>query len=95
MGVNREASARVETLREVNMKKNEKKDNKNKKQNVLLFPASREEPAISPMIFQIGAERFAIHWEIEDLPSPPPVLLLHSPRNGKTTTRRAPRVSGR
>jgi hypothetical protein len=77
------------------MKKNEKKDNKKNKQKVLLFPASREEPVVSPMIFQIGAERFTIHWEIEDLPAPPPCASMQSPRKGENTTRRAPRVSGR
>jgi hypothetical protein len=43
---------------------------------VLQFPAPTEEPASSRIVVQIGKERFAIHWEIEEMaPAVPPVLL--------------------
>jgi hypothetical protein len=41
---------------------------------VLPFPTPPEEPAASPIVVQIGRERFAIHWEIEDLPPAAPLL---------------------
>jgi hypothetical protein len=54
------------------MKKNEKK--------VLPFPSPLPDPGRTTIIVQIGRERFAIHFEFEDLPpaplSPPPPLLL-------------------
>jgi hypothetical protein len=38
------------------------------RQNILPFPAPPEEPVVRTIIVQIGNERFAIHWETEDLP---------------------------
>jgi hypothetical protein len=48
---------------------------KNNQKKVLPFPKPAEEPANSPIVVQIGGERFAIHYEIEDLPPAPPLLL--------------------
>ena len=68
------------------MKKSEKKNGKENEKNVLPFPAPPEKPVGTPMIFQIGGERFAIYWEIEDLPPVEPVLLWKVPqRKGKWT----------
>ena len=51
---------------------------------VLLFPTPPKEPAASTIICQIGNERFAIHWEIEDLPPVAPLLPFQPPpRKGK------------
>ena len=61
------------------MKKSEKKNGKENEKNVLPFPVPPEKPAVSPMIFQIGRERIAIHWEIEDLPPVKPVLRWKAP----------------
>jgi hypothetical protein len=41
---------------------------RNREKKVLPFPEPPEEPANSPIVVQIGNERFAIHYEIEDLP---------------------------
>jgi hypothetical protein len=49
----------------------------NRKNNVFPFPRPLEEPGTSTIIAQIGSERFAIHMQIEDLPSAaPPVVML-------------------
>lgn len=53
------------------MKKTEKK--------VLPFPAPPIAPAATTIICQIGNERFAIHWEIEDLQPVVPLLRLKPP----------------
>jgi hypothetical protein len=46
-----------------------------RKNNVLPFPKPPQEPETTTIVVQIGSERFAIHFEIEDLPSAvPPVL---------------------
>jgi hypothetical protein len=45
---------------------------KNHQKKVLQFPESPAEPANSKIVVQIGSERFAIHYEVEDLPSVPP-----------------------
>ena len=47
---------------------------KNSRKNVLPFPKALEEPAASPIVVQIGNERFAIHYQIEDLPPAAPLL---------------------
>ena len=47
---------------------------KNHNKKVLPFPASPEEPGAQTIICQIGDERFAIHYEIEDLPPAAPLL---------------------
>jgi hypothetical protein len=39
---------------------------------VLPFPKPPEEPAPSTIVVQIGKDRFAIHWEMEELPLPAP-----------------------
>ena len=49
---------------------------KNNQKKVLPFPKPPEGPANSPIVVQIGGERFAIHYEIEDLPPAPPLPLL-------------------
>jgi hypothetical protein len=47
----------------------------NRHKKVLPFPKPPQEPAPSTIVVQIGDERFAIHWEIEELPLvEPPVL---------------------
>ena len=65
--------------------KSRKKNGKENQKEVLHFPAPREEHAITSMIFQIGKQRFAIHWQIEDLPpAAAPLLLLETaPGGGK------------
>jgi hypothetical protein len=47
---------------------------KNSPKNVLPFPIPPKEPGASTIVIQIGDERFAIHWEIEELPPVPPLL---------------------
>ena len=47
--------------------------------NVLLFPTPPEDPEAKTIVVQIGDERFAIHWEIEELP---PISLLMPWRRG-------------
>jgi hypothetical protein len=41
---------------------------KNRKNNLLPFPKAPQELGTSTIVVQIGSERFAIHFEIEDLP---------------------------
>jgi hypothetical protein len=48
---------------------------KNRKKKVLPFPTPPEESAASMIVVQIGKERFAIHWEIEELPPAAPLVL--------------------
>jgi hypothetical protein len=48
---------------------------KNNQKKVLPFPKPAEEPVNAPIVVQIGGKRFAIHYEIEDLPPAPPLLL--------------------
>jgi hypothetical protein len=48
---------------------------KNSPNKVLLFPAPPQEAESSPIIVQIGGDRFAIHFQIQDLPPAPPLLL--------------------
>jgi hypothetical protein len=45
-----------------------------KNQKILQFRKPPEEPDAEPIICQIGSERFAIHYEIEDLPPAVPAL---------------------
>jgi hypothetical protein len=51
---------------------------KNNQKKVLPFPEPPEGPANAPIVVQIGNERFAIHYEIEDLPPVAPLLLFPS-----------------
>ena len=53
-----------------------KRNRKQNKKKVLAFRAPQEKPAASPMIFQIGNDRFAIHWKIEELPPTAPLIYL-------------------
>ena len=46
-----------------------------KNPKVLEFPKPPEEPGAQTIVCQIGNERFAIHYEIEDLPPAAPLLL--------------------
>ena len=48
---------------------------KNSQKKVLPFPQPPEEPAASTIIVQVGSERFAIHYEIEELPPVGPLVL--------------------
>lgn len=48
----------------------------NTHKKILPFPKPPEEPANSTIVVQIGRERFAIHYEVEDLPPAPPTLLV-------------------
>ena len=49
---------------------------------VLPFPKRPEEPAASTITVQIGNERFAIHWQIEDLPpAATPLLWKRADKN--------------
>jgi hypothetical protein len=71
------------------MKKSEKK--------VLPFLPQPKEPATATIICQVGNERFAIQWVIEDLPPAAPLLRLKPPaRKGKRikSLRTAPWRSG-
>ncbi len=54
-----------------------------KTKNKILPFLPPKEPAFQSIICQIGRERFAIHFEIEDLPPPAPVIPL-KPRPRKT-----------
>jgi hypothetical protein len=47
----------------------------NRQKKVLAFPTPPEEPLASTIVIQIGKDRFAIHWEIENLPPAAPLLL--------------------
>ena len=40
---------------------------KNRQKKVLPFPKPPEEPKPSTIVVQIGNDRFAIHWEVEEL----------------------------
>ena len=49
---------------------------RNSQKKVLPFPKPREEPGAHTIVCQIGDERFAIHYEIEDLPPVAPVVAI-------------------
>src|ERR1700689_4451572 len=49
-------------------------------QKVLQFANPAEESETSPIVIQIGNERFAIHYEIQKLPPAPPQLRSKRPR---------------
>jgi hypothetical protein len=51
--------------------------NKSEKKKILPFPPPP--PAANTITCQIGKERFAIHYEIEDLPPVAPLLVLKTP----------------
>lgn len=54
------------------------------KNKILPFPPPKE-PVGQSIICQIGRERFAIHFEVEDLPPPVPVIPLKPrPRKAKS-----------
>jgi hypothetical protein len=57
---------------------------KNSQKKVLPFPKPPEELEASKIVVQIGNERFAIHYEMEELPPVPPLLLWKRP--GKKAT---------
>jgi|HubBroStandDraft_3_1064219.scaffolds.fasta_scaffold2039760_1 hypothetical protein len=48
---------------------------KKKRAKVLPFPKLPKEPEASTIIVQIGMDRFAIHYEIEDLPPVEPLAM--------------------
>jgi hypothetical protein len=55
---------------------------KKRQRKVLPFPAP-EQPAPTTIVCQIGNERFAIHFEIEDLPPPASLLVFKPPPQKK------------
>jgi hypothetical protein len=48
---------------------------KNRQKKVLPFPKPPGKPLASTLIVQIGSDRFAIHWEIEELPPALPLVV--------------------
>jgi hypothetical protein len=52
---------------------------KDHRKNILPFPKPAAEPDNSRIVVQIGNERFAIHYEIEELPPVPPPLRWKRP----------------
>ena len=48
----------------------------NSPKKILQFPKPPEEPAAPTIVCQIGSERFAIQYQIEDLPPTAPTLLM-------------------
>jgi len=52
---------------------------KDHQKKILPFPKSLAEPDNSRIVVQIGNERFAIHYEIEELPPVPPPLRWKRP----------------
>ena len=71
----------------VGMKENRKK--------LLSFPARPEEPAGSSMIiFELGGERVAIRWEIEELPPAAPVIAFEQSRTKRGLLIRKKRTLG-
>jgi hypothetical protein len=59
---------------------------KNSQKKVLPFPEPPEELANSPIVVQIGNQRFAIHYEIEDLPPAAPLLQWRHPAKKATAS---------
>ena len=55
---------------------------KNGQKNVLPFPPPAAPPEVATIIVQIGNERFAIHWEVEDLPPASKPLAWRKPPLG-------------
>ena len=49
-----------------------------KKKKVIPFPTPPSEPIATTYVVQIGDQRFAIHWKIEDLPPGAPVRQLYA-----------------
>ena len=43
-----------------------------RRRKVLQFPKPPEQPQTSTITVQIGGDRFAIHWQIEELPPAAP-----------------------
>jgi hypothetical protein len=58
----------------------------NRPKKVLPFPPPAEEPLASTIIVQIGNDRFAIHWKIEELPPASP-LVARKRRTQKATVK--------
>jgi hypothetical protein len=52
---------------------------KSSPKKVLPFPKPPEEPAASMIVVQIGSERFALHWKMEELPPAAPMVRLKRP----------------
>jgi hypothetical protein len=57
---------------------------KNRQQMVSPFPKPLDEPAASTIVVQIGKDRFAIHWEMEELPPAAPTVRMK--QRGKQAT---------
>jgi hypothetical protein len=60
------------------------------KKNVLPFPGRPEEPAPSTIFCQVGNDRFAIHWEVEELPPVSPLLGVNKVTPKRTKRRSSP-----
>ena len=56
----------------------------NQTKKVLLFPKPPAKAERSRIVVQIGSERFAIHYEVEDLPPVPPLLPWKRPSKKAT-----------
>jgi hypothetical protein len=61
---------------------------KNRKNNLLPFPEPTES-GISTIIVQIGSERFAIHFQTEDLPPAEPPLVMPKRKTNKAPSKMA------
>jgi hypothetical protein len=57
---------------------------KNSQKKVLPFPKPPEKRENSTIVVQIGSDRFAIHWEIEELPPAAPLVLWKRPARSHT-----------
>jgi hypothetical protein len=51
-------------------------------QNLLQFPKAPQEAGKSPIVFQLGGDRFALHYTVEDLP-PVDLVSLWKPQPRK------------
>jgi hypothetical protein len=60
---------------------------KNSHKKALQFSTPPQEPAPTTIVVRIGNERFAIHWEIEDLPPEVAPLVLWKPWAKKVTAK--------
>jgi hypothetical protein len=56
---------------------------KNRQKKVLEFPKPPQESGARTIVCKIGDERFAIHYEIEDLPPAAPLVLWDQEGNCK------------
>ena len=57
---------------------------KTTRNKVLQFPKPPEESKTSPIVVQIGNERFAIHYRMEELPADTATAAVKAPRQKAT-----------